>query len=94
MQAKFFAVGSFFLRSRNLFVAVGEVTEGEVKQGMTVSVSLGNISVTTTVKDVEVIGVDFRGQDYQGLVFGFDDPADLEFWQALRIGGETLELSA
>ena len=55
---------------------------------------LGNISVTTTVKDVEVIGVDFRGQDHQGLVFGYDDPADLVFWQALRIGGETLELSA
>ncbi len=94
MRAKFSTIGSFFIRSRQLFVAVGDVTEGEVKRGMTVAVSLGSFSVTTTVKDVDVIRVDFRGQDYVGLVFSFDDPEDLEFWHALKIGGETLELSA
>jgi hypothetical protein len=94
MQAKFFAVGSFFIRSRNMFVAVGDIIEGHIEPGMAVAVSLGSISVSTKVKEVEVIGVDFRDKEYMGLVFGFEDPEDLEFWQALKIGGETLELSA
>jgi integral membrane sensor domain MASE1 len=48
MQAKFLAVGSFFIRSRNLFVAVGDIMEGHIQPGMTVAVSLGNISVSAT----------------------------------------------
>jgi len=49
MQAKFFAVGSFFIRSRNMFVAVGDVIEGHIQPGMMVAVSLGNFSVSTTL---------------------------------------------
>jgi hypothetical protein len=94
MKAKFYAIGSFFVRSRNLFVAVGDVTEGEVKPGMSVSVDLGHLRVTTTISNVEVIEVVFRGQDYLGLAFAFESPEDLEFWQALRISDETLEISA
>jgi hypothetical protein len=93
-MAKFFVIGSFFVRSRNLFVAVGDVTEGEVKPGMSVSVDLSHIRVSTTVSNVEVIDVVFRGQDYLGLAFAFEAPEDLEFWQALRMSDETLELTA
>ena len=91
MHAKFFAVGSFLLRSRKMFVAFGDVTEGQVQPGMTLAVSLGSVSVTTKVKAVEF--VDIRDQAYTGLVFDLEDTADLEFWQSLKIGGETLELS-
>ena len=94
MTAKFFAIGSFLIRSRNLFVAVGDVTEGEVKPGMSVSVSLGNISVSTRVVTVEVIEVEFGRQEYLGLAFAYEDAEDLEFWQSLRISDDTLELSA
>ena len=31
MTAQFFVVGSFFVRSRNLFVAVGDIVEGYVE---------------------------------------------------------------
>ena len=69
MQAKFFAVGSFFIRSRNMFVAVGDIIEGHIEPGMAVAVSLGSISVSTKVKEVEVIGVDFRDKEYMvGLI--------------------------
>lgn len=94
MRAQFLAVGSFFIRSRNLFVAVGDVVEGEVKPGMTVTVSLGSISVTTPINGVEVIDVDFRGTSYLGLVFSYQNPEELEFWASLKIGEETLQLSA
>jgi hypothetical protein len=40
MSAKFYAVGSFHLPSRNLFVIVGDVLEGSVRPGMTFAVQL------------------------------------------------------
>jgi hypothetical protein len=94
MKAKFFVIGSFLIRSRSLFVAVGDLTEGEVRPGMSVSVDLGHFRVVTTISDVEVIEVFFRNQNYLGLAFAFETAEDLEFWQALRISDETLELSA
>jgi hypothetical protein len=93
VAAKFSVVGSFFMPSRNLFVAVGDVIEGNVKAGMTVAVTLSTVQVTTPIQGVEVITVDFRDQAYSGLGFGFDDPDELEFWSALRIGGEVLEIA-
>jgi hypothetical protein len=93
MRAKFYVIGSFFVRSRNLFVAVGDITEGDVRPGMSVSVSLGHLRVNTTICGVEVIEIAFRDQDYLGLAFGFESPEDLEFWQALRLNDETLEIT-
>lgn len=86
MKAKFFTIGTFLVRSRNLFVAVGDVTQGEVRPGITVLVGLGHFRVSTTVASVEVIEVLFRGQDYLGLAFAVESPEELEFWQALRLG--------
>ena len=45
------------MRSRNLFVAVGDIVEGCVEPGMSVVVDLGNIKVGTSVSSVEVIDV-------------------------------------
>jgi hypothetical protein len=94
MRAKFYVIGSFFVRSRNLFVAVGDITEGDIRPGMSVSVSLGHLQVSTTICGVEVIEVAFRDQDYLGLAFGFESPEELEFWQALHLNDETLEITA
>jgi hypothetical protein len=93
MKAKFFTIGSFLVRSRNLFVAVGDVTEGEVQPGMNVEVDLGHLRVGANVASVEVIEVAFRNQAYLGLAFAFEGPEDLEFWQELQLSDETLELS-
>jgi len=91
LEAKFFVVGSLLMRSRKMFVAFGDVTEGHVQPGMTVVFSLGNVSVTATVKAVEF--VDVRDQAYTGLVFDCETE-DLELWQSLKIAGEILVLSA
>lgn len=90
--ARFSVVGSFYMPARSLFGAVGDVIEGEIKPGMTVGVRHGNLLFTGPIASVEVIEVDFRAQAYLGLVFGFEEKFDLEFWSSLRIGGEVLEI--
>lgn len=90
MAAKFYAVGSFHIRSRNLFVLVGDVLEGYVDVGMTVVVDLGHFGVTAKVASMEVIDVDYLNKSYKGLAFAYDDPEELEFWQSLKLSDETL----
>ena len=70
MDAKFLAVGSFFIRSRKLFVVVGDVVEGEIQTGMEVIVPLGDISVSAPVRDVEVIDVTFL-PDFERTTHGY-----------------------
>jgi hypothetical protein len=90
MTAKFYVVGSFLVPSRNLFVAVGDIVDGYVEPGMNVTVDLGNITVGTTVQSVELIEVSYLSRSYKGLAFGFEDPAELGFWQMLQLSDETL----
>jgi hypothetical protein len=90
VTAKFYIVGSFLVRSRNLFVAVGDIVEGHVEPGMHVTVDLGNIKVGTSVASVEVIDVTYLSRSYKGLAFAFHDPAELDFWQALQLSDQTL----
>ena len=49
MTAKFYIIGSFLIRSRSLFVAVGDIVDGYVEVGMEVTIDFGNISVGTKV---------------------------------------------
>lgn len=90
MTAKFYAIGSFLIRSRNLFVAVGDIVDGYVEPGMRVTVDFGKISVATTICSVEVIDVSYLGKSYKGLAFAYDDPTELDFWQDLQLSNETL----
>ena len=90
MTAKFYIIGSFLIRSRNMFVAVGDIVDGYVEPGMTVTIDLGNISVGTKVQSVEVIDVDYLGKSYKGLAFAYDDPAELDLWQSLHLSDETV----
>jgi hypothetical protein len=90
MTARFYTVGSFLMRSRNLFVAVGKLMEGRIEAGMTVTVNLGNLKLGTRIESVEVVEVNCLSKDYMGLVFAFEQPADLEVWQALQLSDETL----
>jgi|SRR5688572_6770391 hypothetical protein len=92
MIARFYTVGSFLMRSRNLFVAVGKVMEGHIEAGMTVSVNLGSLKLATTIKSVEVVEASCLNKNYLGLVFSFEDPAELEVWERLKLSDETLVL--
>lgn len=48
MPGKFYAVGSFFIKSKNLFVVVGNVLQGTYQPGDRACLDLGNLSVGTT----------------------------------------------
>ena len=61
---------------------------------MNVTVDLGNLSVGTRVQSVEVIEVSYLSKSYKGLVFAFEDPAELGFSQMLRLSEETLLLES
>jgi hypothetical protein len=93
MDAKFLTVGSFLVRSRDLFVLVGDVVEGKIEAGMVVILDLGNLKVEVPIRDVEVIDVSFRGQSYRGLVIGFEDPEDIRIWDGIDFSGQTLEVT-
>ena len=41
MNAKFLAVGSFYMKSRNLFMIVGDLLEGSVEPGAQVIIDIG-----------------------------------------------------
>ena len=90
MTARFYTVGSFLMRSRNLFVAVGKLMEGHIEAGMRVTVNLGSLKIGTRIESVEVVEVSCLSKEYMGLVFAFEHPADLEVWQALQLSDETL----
>jgi hypothetical protein len=89
LTTKLYSIGSFFVRSRNLFVVVGDVLEGSIEAGMTVRVNLGSLNVATRVASMEVIDVDYLNKSYKGLAFGFDDPEELDFWACLKISWPT-----
>jgi hypothetical protein len=90
---KFYAVGSFHVPSRRLFVLVGDFTEGEARDGMTLSLQLNpSFGVKTGVRAVEVIRGAHLGREYRGLVLDYEDPAELGFWDAMDISDEELEL--
>lgn len=90
MTARFYTVGSFLMRSRNLFVAVGKIMEGHIEAGMMVSVDLGSLKLKTTIKSVEVVEANCLNKNYLGLVFSFEDPAELDIWERLKLQDETL----
>lgn len=94
MSAKFLAVGSFFVKSRNLYMIVGDVVGGEVKAGSFVSIRLNpSLSIAAKVGSVEVVEVAHEERNYLGLVIEYDDAEDLEMLAGLGVGGETLELA-
>ncbi len=93
-KAKFRAVGSFLVRSRRLFVIVGDVVEGTVVPGMTVRLPLNpSLTVAASVKAVEYVDILHEGKSYMGLALEYEHPEELEFWMAMRISGEVLELN-
>ncbi len=95
MSARFLAVGSFLLRARNLFVIVGDVVEGEVREGMRLALPLnGSVSVTGVVSSVEFVDILHEKRSYVGLAIAYEDSQELGFWQAMAISGETLSLES
>lgn len=83
MGGKFLVVGSFHVRSRNLFVLVGDFVDGTAEPGAMVCVSLGTFGVSGRVSGVEVIEASYDARRYHGLVLAYDVPEELDFWNAL-----------
>lgn len=92
--AKFHAIGSFLLRSRDLFVIVGDVLEGEVVAGMQVHASRGASSVTKRVASVEYVDVIHEGKSHIGLVLKYEGLEELEILRGFEVCGATLQLES
>ena len=92
VAARFRAEDTFVIHSRRYFVIAGEIVEGAVRAGMLLSVPLnGSVAMTAPVHAVEL--VDGPGRKSRvGLVIACEDDFEVELWQALGIGGETLDL--
>ena len=94
MIAKFYAVGSFYVHSRNLFVIAGEVIEGSIENGMTVSINLNSqMSIRTIIRTVELAAITFLGQSYTGLVVDYEDTEELDILNEPGVSDEILEIS-
>jgi hypothetical protein len=94
MQAKFITIGNFTVPSRNLFVVVGEVIEGELRPGATVSVEAESVTPEPAIPGVELVEASFRSQPCMALVFAANNLASLAQSRALSSANETLLLSA
>lgn len=92
MAGRFWVAGSFHVRSRNLFVLVGDVVEGKAEPGSSVCVRLGGLGVTERVASLEVIEVTHDQRRYLGLALGYGDPEELDFWTALGMSNEEIEI--
>ena len=91
--ATFYAIGSFLVRSRNLFVIVGDVVEGEVSAGMKIALPIhDDFSVEAEVRSVELVDVLHEGKSYLGLALEYEHPDELEIMRALEISGVNLQL--
>ncbi len=93
MQSKFITIGNFTVPSRNLFVVVGDVIEGDLKPGATVSVEAESVIPEPAIPGVELVEATFRNQPCMALVFTADSLAGLSQSQALGSATETLLLS-
>jgi hypothetical protein len=90
MTARFLVEQSFPLRSRQLFVVHGQILDGVLRIGQSVRAPQGI--------DAPVAGVEFallsatEGRENPALTFRYGSDAQLARWQALALGGATLEL--
>lgn len=93
MQAKFITIGNFTVPSRNLFVVVGDVIEGDLRPGATVRVEVESATPEPAILGVELVEASFRSQPCMALVFSADKLEALAQSQSLSTANETLLLS-
>jgi hypothetical protein len=94
MPAQFHAIGTFHLRSRKIFVIYGDVLSGVVRSGMTLALPFnGSLSLSGRVAAVEFVDLVPQRRAYVGLVMAYDDPEELDIWEAVSIADEVLEIS-
>lgn len=85
-------VGTLEIKTRNLFVVFGSITEGELRPGMTISAPLGgNLSVTGTIRSVEFVDFVSSGEGFPAITLEYDDPDELEVWRSVIQEGVAIE---
>ncbi len=92
MQAKFITIGNFTIPSRNLFVVVGDIIEGDIKPGAIVQVESA-INPESPISGVELVEASFRSQACLGLVFSATSTDKLSLPRELSAANETLVLT-
>lgn len=92
MTAKFHAIGTFTIDTRNLFVIYGDIVDGVVKAGMFLNVPLNSaVTIDDPIHSVEF--VDRSDGSHVALAFKLDDPNDAAVWKGLNIADELLEIT-
>ena len=90
MSARFRALGTFELKSRNLFVIFGDVREGVVRAGMVVNIRLNSeLSIAEPIHSVEYLGG--AAESHVALTLRLDQE-ERELMQMLNIGDEELRV--
>jgi hypothetical protein len=91
-MARFHVIDTFALEGRKLFVLAGSIIDGEIRAGQSVVIPL-NSALTMSAR-IESIGFARRSPSREDvcLCLNFADLAELEIWQGLNIGNETIEV--
>lgn len=92
VQAKFITIGNFTIPSRNLFVVVGDIIEGDINPGAIVQVESAS-NPEAPIVGVELVEASFRSQACWGLVFSADNLDRLALPRELSAANETLVLT-
>jgi hypothetical protein len=91
-MAKFTVTSTFELSDPKRFVMAGSILEGEIQKGMFVHISLNSaVTICEPIHSIE-FARRARGREDVCLCFKVDDEA-LEFWRALNIGDEIIEIT-
>jgi hypothetical protein len=89
-MAKFLVEAVFEIPARELFVLAGDVTEGEIRAGMTVRVRLNSsLSMSEPIHAIEPASTDSGPRVC--LCIKADEEAR-ELWRSLGIGDEVVEV--
>lgn len=92
MRAIFMVNQSFVLHSRSLFVFAGEIVEGPVRPGMSISIDFNeSLRMDIPIEGVELLQND--GGELAALTVTLEDPVDADFLQQLDFAGENLVVS-
>jgi hypothetical protein len=88
---KFHVIDTFEVPSRKLFVLAGSIVEGEIRKGMYIHVPCNSgLNISGEIHCIEFA----RRKDGEYLCLCLEaGQGELDFWRALNINGETVEIS-
>ncbi|MFK7934121.1 MAG: hypothetical protein AB8G22_11480 [Saprospiraceae bacterium] len=92
-QGTFEVLDTFAIRSRNQFYLIGKLTKGRIEENWFLNIPLNDsLDLTIRVHKIEAVEIASDDDEYILLTTNCDEEA-IDFYLALRIGGEYLPVS-